>query len=85
MKSLMNTPFERQIIPPLIKLLEHNGATYNIIVEIVTRESIGQPIDVQLLLARLVKEGYLNCISGIYTLNRTEENRPLFEEILQKS
>lgn len=71
--TLMNTPWQKGVMPVLVRLLEHNGATYNVIVEIITTETTVQPVNVQLLLARLVKDAYLNAEEGIYRLNHMKK------------
>ena len=82
-KTLLDTPFHKQITPLLIDFLKDKGATYEVIVDILTRETPAHGIDVQLLLAGLVKNGILNANDGVYLLNHKEENEPLFEEAIQ--
>ena len=81
-KTLLTTVWRRNVIPPLIILLEHNGATSGVIIDVLTRELSCQRIDVKLLLAGLVEEGVLNAEDGIYRLNHNKENDKLFQECL---
>ena len=82
-KTLLDTQFHQQTIPLLIDFLKNKGATYNVIVDILTNEIKAYPVDVQLLLAGLVRDGILNVEDGVYRLNHKEENEPLFEEAIQ--
>ena len=81
-KTLLTTVWRRNVIPPLIILLEHNGATSGVIIDVLTREVYCQRVDVRLLLASLVEEGVLNAEDGIYRLNHNKENDKLFKECL---
>lgn len=81
-KTLLDTPYHQQI-PLLINFLKNKGATYQVIVDILTNETKAYPVDVQLLLAGLVRDGILNVEEGVYRLNHKEENEPLFEEAIQ--
>lgn len=81
-KTLLTTEWRRNVIPPLIILLEHNGATSGVIIDVLTREVYCQQVDVRLLLASLVEEGVLNEEDGIYRLNHNKENDKLFQECL---
>ena len=81
-KTLLTTQWRQKVIPPLIILLEHNGATSGVIIDVLTRELSCQPVDVRLLLASLVEEGVLNEEDGIYRLNHNKENDKLFQECL---
>lgn len=95
-KTLLTTKWRKKVIPPLIILLEHNGATSGVIIDVLTRELYCQqvdvrlllrevycqPVDVRLLLASLVEEGVLNAEDGIYRLNHNKENDKLFQECL---
>ena len=80
--TLMNTPWQKKCMPHLIKLLtEEKGATYDEIEIFIIHHTLHiQPIDIKLLLGRLVREGYLNAENGVYKLNNTPENEPLFQE-----
>lgn len=81
--KLLDTPFHKKVIPSLITLLEHTGATYGAIVAVMTNELRNiYPVDVQLLLEWMVRDEYLNVEDGIYCLNHTEENDKLFKECL---
>ena len=80
-KTLLTTQWRKKVIPPLIILLEHNGATSGVI-DVLTREVYCQQVDVRLLLAGLVEEGVLNAEDGIYRLNHNNENDKLFQECL---
>ncbi|WP_323736234.1 hypothetical protein PXD04_10185 [Methanosphaera sp. ISO3-F5] len=82
-KTLLDSPFHQQTIPLLINFLQDKGATYEVIVDILTNETPAYPVDVQLLLAGLVRDGILNVDRGVYRLNHKEENEPLFEEAIQ--
>jgi len=82
-ETLLDTPFHQQTIPLLINFLKNKGATYNVIVDILTNETPAYPVDVQLLLTRLVRDGILNVDSGVYRLNHNEETEPLFTEAIQ--
>jgi len=81
-KTLLTTEWRQNVIPPLIILLEHNGATSGVIIDVLTREVYCQQVDVRLLLASLVEEGVLNAEDGIYRLNHNKENDKLFQECL---
>ena len=81
-KTLLTTHWRKKVIPPLIILLEHNGATSGVIIDVLTREVYCQQVDVRLLLASLVEEGVLNAEDGIYRLNHNNENDKLFQECL---
>jgi len=81
-KTLLTTQWRQNVIPPLIILLEHNGATSGVIIDVLTREVHCQQVDVRLLLASLVEEGVLNAEDGIYRLNHNKENDKLFQECL---
>jgi hypothetical protein len=81
-KTLLTTQWRQKVIPPVIRLLEHNGATIGVIIDVLTRELSCQQIDVRLLLAGLVEEGVLNAEDGIYRLNHNKENDKLFQECL---
>lgn len=81
-KTFMHTPWQQKVMPHLIRLLtEENGATYDEINVYIIHHTLHiQPIDIKLLLGRLVREGYLNAENGVYSLNHTPENEPLFQE-----
>ena len=81
-KTLLTTHWRKNVIPPLIIFLEHNGATSGVIIDVLTREGYCQQVDVRLLLASLVEEGVLNAEDGIYRLNHNKENDKLFQECL---
>lgn len=81
--KLMRTIYDQIVMPPLCTLLEHNGATYGVIVEVLTNETPCEPGDVQLLLGHLVRDGYLTAEDGIYRLNHNEENDELFRDCIK--
>lgn len=81
--KLMSTKYEQMIMPTLCTLLQHNGATYGVIVEVLTNETCCQPAEVQLLLEHSVKDGYLNAEDGIYRLNHNDENDELFKDCIK--
>jgi len=82
-ETLLDTPSHQQTIPLLIDFLKNKGATYTVIVDILTRETPANGIDVQLLLAGLVRDGILNANDGVYTLNHNDETEPLITEAIQ--
>ncbi len=83
-KTILTTQWKQKIIPYIINFLEGTiGVPYDFIVNCITKEINCQPIDIQLQLCELTREGIVNVESGLYYVNHTSDTEEFIQECLK--